>query len=54
MKIVIRDGGGGKSETIGLTNAVVTLVGRPPSGAGESQVETLTLAFQKVTIAFSK
>jgi len=54
VRIVINEGGGGKSETIDLANAVVTLVGRPPTGAGESQVETLSFAFQKVTIAFTK
>jgi type VI secretion system secreted protein Hcp len=54
VKIVIAHGGGGKSETIELTNVFVAAVGRPPTGAGESQTETLTLDYEKVEFAFSK
>jgi type VI secretion system secreted protein Hcp len=54
VKIVIAHSGGGKSETIELTNVFVAAVGRPPTGAGESQTETLTLDYEKVEFAFSK
>jgi type VI protein secretion system component Hcp len=48
--------GAGKTENITLSNAIVVseIVGRPPTGAGESQVETLYLNFTKIELATSK
>jgi len=52
VRIVLTKAGGGESDTITLTNAVLS--GLQRSGAGEHPLETLTFAFQKVTVQFTK
>jgi type VI secretion system Hcp family effector len=56
MEIVLPDAGGGMTETVKLTNAevVTEIVGRPPTGKGESQVQTLYITYQTVELTNSK
>jgi type VI secretion system secreted protein Hcp len=51
-KIVISKGGGGESDTITLTNAVLSSLQR--SASGKQSLETLTFTFQKIAIEFTK
>ncbi len=53
VRISLSDGAG-KHEVIDLTNAVLEYVGRPPTGKGESQTETLSFTFQKIELAYVK
>lgn len=51
-KIVLREAGGGGSETITLTNAVLS--GLQRATAGKRVLETLTFAFEKIALEFTK
>lgn len=51
-RIVISKGGGGESDTITLTNAVLTGIQR--SVSGKHSLETLTFTYEKIALQFTK
>jgi type VI secretion system secreted protein Hcp len=56
MEIVLPHAGGGVTQTVKLTNAIVVseILGRPDTGKGESQVQTLYIQYQKLSLTTSK